>query len=291
MPRSGYPLLVVPYVREHAIRARYYFFLQTGSLYEAYRQCDNLECTRIYSHWPLAIPYSPFRFLILLFTFYIYPMELSITLIIVIITALVSLGAFNNQKMMDDLIFYPPAVSQRNQWYRFFSCGLIHADWGHLIFNMLALYLFGRTVEVQFAEIFQDKGKPLYLLMYIVALAVSILPTYFKNKNNSNYRSLGASGAVSAVIFAGLLIAPYTEVFIFFIPIPIPGFVFAPLYLIISAILDKKGAGNINHSAHIWGALFGLAFVIVLGKLIADFDAISYCIEGIKLYMKTKGWT
>ena len=218
-------------------------------------------------------------------------MELSITLIVVIITALVSLGAFNNQKMMDDLIFYPPAVSQRNQWYRFFSCGLIHADWGHLIFNMLALYLFGRTVEVQFAEIFQDKGKPLYLLMYIVALAVSILPTYFKNKNNSNYRSLGASGAVSAVIFAGLLIAPYTEVFIFFIPIPIPGFVFAPLYLIISAVLDKKGAGNINHSAHIWGALFGLAFVIVLGKLIADFDAISYCIEGIKLYMKTKGWT
>ncbi|HKZ68018.1 MAG TPA: rhomboid family intramembrane serine protease, partial [Chitinophagaceae bacterium] len=70
-------------------------------------------------------------------------MELSITLIIVIVTALVSIGAFNNQKIMEDLIFYPPAVSQRNQWYRFFSCGLIHADWGHLIFNMLALYLFG----------------------------------------------------------------------------------------------------------------------------------------------------
>lgn len=217
-------------------------------------------------------------------------MELSITLITVIITTIVSIGAFNSHKLMEELIFYPPAVSQRNQWYRFFSCGLIHADWGHLIFNMLALYLFGRIVEVQFVEIFQQNGKPFYLVMYIAALGVSILPTYFKNKNNYHYRSLGASGAVSAVIFAGLLIAPYTEVIVFLIPIPIPGFIFAPLYLIISAIFDKKGAGNINHSAHIWGALFGLAFVIVLGKLVADFDAISYCIEGIKLYMRAKGW-
>jgi len=217
-------------------------------------------------------------------------MELSITLIIVIITGLVSISGFNSQRIINDLIFYPPAISERNQWYRFFSCGLIHADWGHLIFNMLSLYLFGRFVEVQFAEIFGGKGKIFYLVMYILALAVSILPTYFKNRNNYHYRSLGASGAVSAVIFAGLLIAPYLEVFIFFIPIPIPGFIFAPLYLIISALLERKGGGNINHSAHIWGALFGLAFVIVLGKLIADFDAITYCIDGIKQYMRSKGW-
>jgi membrane associated rhomboid family serine protease len=217
-------------------------------------------------------------------------MELSITLVIVIITSLVSIGAFSNQRIIEDLIFYPPAISERNQWYRFFSCGLIHADWGHLIFNMLSLYLFGRFVEVQFSEIFDGKGKIFYLLMYILALAVSILPTYFKNRNNYHYRSLGASGAVSAVIFAGLLIAPYLEVFIFFIPIPIPGFIFAPLYLLISALLERKGAGNINHSAHIWGALFGLAFVIVIGKLVADFDAITYCIDGIKQYMRTKGW-
>jgi membrane associated rhomboid family serine protease len=218
-------------------------------------------------------------------------MELSITLVIVIITVIVSIGAFNNQKIMNDLIFYPPAISRRNQWYRFFSCGLIHADWGHLIFNMLALYLFGRQVEVEFAEIFGAKGKIFYLLMYVVALAVSILPTYNRNKDNYHYRSLGASGAVSAVIFAGLLIAPYTEVYIFFIPIPIPGFIFAPLYLLISAILDRRGGDNINHSAHIWGALFGLAFVIVVGKFVADFNAISSCIEGIKLYLQAKGWT
>jgi membrane associated rhomboid family serine protease len=217
-------------------------------------------------------------------------MELSITLVIVIVTALVSIGGFSNQKIIDDLIFYPPAVSQRNQWYRFFSCGLIHADWGHLIFNMLSLYLFGRFVEVQFVDIFVDKGKIFYILMYVLALAVSILPTYFKNKDNYNYKSLGASGAVSAVIFAGLLIAPYLEVYIFFIPIPIPGFIFAPLYLVISIIMEKRGRDNVNHSAHIWGALFGLAFVIVLGKLVADFNAINYCWEAIQMYMRTKGW-
>ena len=87
-------------------------------------------------------------------------MELSITLVIVIITSIVSFGGFNNQKIIDDLIFYPPAVTHRNQWYRFFSCGLIHADAAHLIFNMLSLYLFGRFVEEKFMEIFGwIKGK------------------------------------------------------------------------------------------------------------------------------------
>ncbi|HEY8388639.1 MAG TPA: rhomboid family intramembrane serine protease [Parasegetibacter sp.] len=215
---------------------------------------------------------------------------MSITLIIVIITALISISAFSNGKLIDDLIFYPPAVSRHNQWYRFFTCGLIHADWGHLIFNMLALYLFGRVVEQQFQGIFDSSGKILYLLMYVSALMVSLLPTYKKHKDNYYYRSLGASGAVSAVIFAGLLIAPYMEVYIFFIPIPIPGFIFAPLYLIISAVLDKKGGDNVNHSAHIWGAIYGLIFVIVMGKLLANFDAITYCIQGIKMYMYSKGW-
>jgi membrane associated rhomboid family serine protease len=217
-------------------------------------------------------------------------MELSITLIIVIVTTLVSIGGFNNHKIIDDLIFYPPAISERKQWYRFFSCGLIHADWGHLIFNMLSLYLFGRFVEKQFIDIFENYGKGFYILLYVLALAVSVLPTYFKNRYNAHYRSLGASGAVSAVIFAGLLIAPYLEVYFFFIPLPIPGFIFAPLYLIISVILEKRGGDNVNHSAHIWGALFGLAFVIVLGKLVANFNAISYCWDAIQMYMRAKGW-
>jgi membrane associated rhomboid family serine protease len=216
-------------------------------------------------------------------------MSLSITLIIVIITALVSIGGFSNQKIIDDLIFYPPAVSRNNQFYRFFSCGLIHADWGHLIFNMLALYLFGKEVEVAFVELMGATGRYVYLFMYVSALLISLLPTYFRHKDNYSYRSLGASGAVSAVIFAGLMLAPETEVYIFFIPIPIPGFIFAPLYLIISAFMDKRGVGGINHSAHIWGAIYGLAFVIAAGRVI-DYNVVAAALERIKWYMRAKGW-
>jgi membrane associated rhomboid family serine protease len=126
--------------------------------------------------------------------------------------------------------------------------------------------------------------------MYVSALLISLLPTYFRNKDNYHYKSLGASGAVSAVIFAGLMLAPETEVFIFFIPIPIPGFIFAPLYLLISAVLDRRGGSNINHSAHIWGAIYGLAFVIVMGRVV-DYNVVAEAIERIKAYMRFKGWT
>ena len=216
-------------------------------------------------------------------------MELSITLILVIITSLISIGGFNNQKVIDDLIFYPPAISRRNQFYHFFTCGLIHADWGHLIFNMLALYLFGKEVEEAFVVLFDSAGRYIYLLMYISALLISLLPTYFKHKDSYHYKSLGASGAVSAVIFAGLMLAPETEVYIFFIPIPIPGFIFAPLYLIISALMDRRGSDNINHSAHIWGAIYGLAFVIIAGRVV-EYNVVEAGFERIKWYMQTKGW-
>lgn len=216
-------------------------------------------------------------------------MQFSITLVIIIITALVSIGGFSNEKIQNDLIFYPPAVSRQKQWYRFFSCGLIHADWGHLFFNMLSLYFFGPAVERAFTDFNMEAGKWLYLLLYVSALLVSLLPTYFKNKDNSQYRSLGASGAVSAIIFAGLLLSPGSEVYIFFIPIPIPGFIFAPLYLIISAFMDRRGNDNINHSAHIWGALYGLAFTILAGYL-SGFNVIQSTIDEITLYMQIKGW-
>jgi membrane associated rhomboid family serine protease len=217
-------------------------------------------------------------------------MHLDITTIIIIITVLISIGGFSNQKIIDDLIFYPPAVSGRNQWYRFFTCGLIHADASHLIFNMLSLYLFGRFVEEKFIEIFAANGKWIYLLLYITSLFISLIPTYFRNRENHYYRSLGASGAVSAVVFAGLMIAPYVEVGFFLIPPIIPGFIFGPLYLLVTAWLDKRGQDNINHSAHLWGALYGVLFIIVVGRLVG-FDAIREFINGVSLYLKVKGWS
>lgn len=207
---------------------------------------------------------------------------MSITLVIIIVTVLVSIGAFTNQKIMEDLIFYPPAVSQRNQWYRFFSCGLIHADWGHLLFNMFAFYLFGRKLEYYFTEFFGEKGKILYLVMYIAALAISVLPTYFKNRDNYHYRSLGASGAVSAVIFSSILFDPLSGIGLFFIPIYVAGFIFGLIYLLISQWLDKRGEGNINHSAHIFGALFGIVFTIIAGEIFSDISILNFFTEQIK---------
>lgn len=209
-------------------------------------------------------------------------MQLDITTIIIIITVLVSIGGFNNQKIIDDLIFYPPLVSKRNQWYRFITCGLIHADWGHLIFNMLALYLFGRNLEIYFSQIFGDAGKMIYLLMYVTALVASVVPTYFRHKENSYYRSLGASGAVSAVIFAGILFDPITGIGLFFIPIYIAGFLFGFLYLLISYYLDRKGGGNINHSAHIFGAIYGIAFTIIAAQLFSTYPVVAAFIDQIR---------
>src|SRR6476469_3099906 len=109
-------------------------------------------------------------------------MHLSITTTIIIITVLVSLGGFSNRKIIEDLIFYPPAVTKQNQWYRLFTCGLIHADYMHLIFNMFSLYCFGDLVESVFLQLFGAMGKWVYLAMYVTALLFSILPTYFKNR-------------------------------------------------------------------------------------------------------------
>jgi len=206
-------------------------------------------------------------------------MHFSITITIIIITVLVSLGGFSNRKIIEDLIFYPPAVTKQNQWYRFFSCGLIHADYMHLIFNMLSLYFFGDLVEGGFVQLFGPVGKWVYLAMYVTALLFSILPTYFKNRNNYSYRSLGASGAVSAVIFAGLLLQPAGTIYFYFFPMP--SFVFAPLYLIFTAYMDRRGGDNINHSAHLWGSLYGLAFMIIACKFVG-FPIVQRAIEQVR---------
>ena len=213
-------------------------------------------------------------------------MEISITLVIIIVTTLVSISAFSNQKIINDLIFYPPAVN-RGQWYRLFTCGFIHADIGHLVFNMYALYVFGAGqfntgVEYEFMTIFGEKGKWIYLLMYMLALAASLLPTYSKNKDNYHYRSLGASGAVSAVVFAKILLEPIRGIGLFFIPVFLAGFLFAIIYLLVSGWLDKRGAGNINHSAHIFGALFGVGFTIIMCKAFSDTPVLAQFIDAVR---------
>ena len=201
-------------------------------------------------------------------------MQLSITLVICIITVLVSIGAWNNQRIMDDLIFYGPSISLRRQWYRMLSQGLIHADGAHLICNMIAMYSFGTGLERAFSSdcVFGNLGKVMYIVLYVTALVAASIPDLMKHKDDYHFRSLGASGAVSAIIFASIVILPTVGVGIIFIPgVHIPGYLFAVLYLAISYYLDKRGGGNINHGAHMWGAIYGLlftiAFITAMGKL------------------------
>lgn len=188
------------------------------------------------------------------------------TLVLILFTALVSISAFGQRRLLDQLIFDPIAITQRGQWYRFFSSGLIHADWEHLLFNMLSLYLFGPIVEEAFQSprLFAEYGRPLYYSLYGIALPLSLLPTYVQHKHNKRYRSLGASGAVSAIVFAGILFNPTAKMGFFLIPPIIPGYIFGPLYLLISAWLGKRGGDAINHSAHISGAIAGVTLTCLL---------------------------
>lgn len=208
----------------------------------------------------------------------------SITIVILILTCIVSFTAFSNQKVIDDLIFYPPAITQRNQWYRFITNGVIHADIGHLAFNMFSFYMFGEFVEKYFIALFDEKGKILFLAMYVTALAVCLIPTYLQNKDNYHYRSLGASGAVSAVVFAGIFLDPTIKIGLIIIPPIIPGFIFGPLYLVLSAYMAKRGGDNINHSAHFWGAVWGIVFVIITCLLLTGFNPITNFLTQVSNY-------
>jgi membrane associated rhomboid family serine protease len=182
-----------------------------------------------------------------------------ITLLIILVTSVVSILAFRNHRLMDDLILWPPALSRSREYYRLVSYGLVHADGSHLFFNMFSLYFVGRGMEPIFTE---EMGPLGFLTFYIGALLFSILPSYMKNRRNASYRSLGASGAVSAILFAFVLISPWSSIYIFIVKMP--AIIFAVLYVAYSIYMDKRGGDNINHSAHLWGAAYGVIFTVAL---------------------------
>jgi membrane associated rhomboid family serine protease len=181
------------------------------------------------------------------------------TLIVLGITCVISMLAFNNKQMMTRGMMIPLEVNKRGEYYRFISYGFLHADGMHLLFNMITLYFFGQYIESALGDIIGDFG---FIIFYLGGLVVSILPSYAMHKNDSAYASLGASGAVSAVLFAFILMNPWATIGVFFIPMP--AIVFAVLYTAYSIWMDKKGGDNINHSAHLWGAGYGIAFMLIM---------------------------
>ncbi len=185
------------------------------------------------------------------------------TLYIVIITALVSIVAFSNHELMDKLIFNPYAVKNNKQWYRLVTCGLLHADFFHLFINMFVLYSFGSAVEIYYSYAFGSAGSYLYILMYVSSIFAANVSTLFKFQNNPNYNSLGASGAVSAVLFTSILFNPYSKVYLYGI-IGLPGILMGGAYLAYSYYMTKRETSDhINHEAHFYGAVYGMLFTVV----------------------------
>ena len=185
-------------------------------------------------------------------------------LVIIAITAIISLLAFRNRLLFDRLRFSPFDIKHEREGWRFFSYAFLHANWGHLFINMFVLYSFGDVVINAFRYYFDMKGVVYFLLLYAGGILFSVLFDFGKNKNNAMYSAVGASGAVAAVVFSSILIYPTGSIYLFPIPFPIPSIIFGVLYLVYSAVMARRGKGNIGHNAHFWGAIYGIVFTLAL---------------------------
>lgn len=187
---------------------------------------------------------------------------MSLTLLIIIVTIAITLLALNDVDWKYKLIFSPTIIEDKNQWYRFVTCGFIHADFLHLGVNMYVLYMFGEYVELFFKEMVSFGGFK-YVAMYLITIMLANVRTFFKERHKHGYFSLGASGGVSGIVFSYMLLNPTAKLGLLFIPIDIPVYVFGPLYLIYSHYMSRRGGDNINHDAHLWGAVAGILFTLI----------------------------
>mgnify|MGYP000058935968 CR=1 FL=1 len=188
---------------------------------------------------------------------------MSITIIIIAATVGASFYAWKNQDVYRKWLMNPYMISRKGEYQRFLTSGFIHADQTHLFVNMLSFYFFGRNLEMFLSYNFGPSGIWYYLGFYLLAIIVSEIPTFFKHKNDHWYNSLGASGAVAAVIFAYIIIGPTENIRLFFV-LKVPAFIFGLLYLFYSYTASKRQSDNINHDAHFYGAVFGILFILLV---------------------------
>ena len=189
--------------------------------------------------------------------------------IIIGITVLISIWAFNRRDIFDKLRFSPYSIYHYKEGWRFFTYALLHADWVHLFINMFVLYSFGDVVIAYLSYFFGIKGVFYFILLYVGGVLFSVLVDFGRHKENAYYTAVGASGAVSAIVFASIIVYPTGSVFLFLIPIPIPSAIFGILYLIYSAYMAKRGRDNIGHNAHFFFFFFGITFMIVTRRQVA----------------------
>lgn len=185
------------------------------------------------------------------------------TIILIAITSLISIAAFSRTDLMDKLQFNASQIYHRKEYYRLISHGFVHANWEHLIVNMIVLLSFGQAIEEYFEYGFGRMANAYFLMLYFGGMIVSNAYALIKHRNNYYYNAVGASGAVSAVLFAAIFFEPWDKIY-FFGVIPVPGIVFAVLYLVYSYYMSRKQNDNIAHDAHFLGAVFGFIFPILL---------------------------
>ena len=201
---------------------------------------------------------------------------MSLTLLLVAITSGLSILAWNNHSLLSKWVFNPYSIFYNKEYHRFITSGMIHSNWMHLLFNMFVLFMFGQQVELTFTYIYGKLGLVVYGLMYVLGIIVSDIPTFLKNKHNPHYNALGASGGTASILFSYILFDPARDLCLYGV-LCFSGILWGVLYLIYSVYMSKKQMDNVNHDAHLWGSLFGVAFTILAyPKVIFIF------IEGLK---------
>ncbi len=187
----------------------------------------------------------------------------SVTLPIILVTAAFSILAFYKPELMARYQFNPYQIAHRKQWYRFLTHAFLHADWFHLIINMLVLFSFGMNTEFYLSGYLGSLGTVAYLGLYFGAIIVASISTYRKHKDHHWYNAVGASGAVSAVLFANVVFAPLSKIYLYGL-FPLPSVVWAGLYVAYSIWSNQNHRDNINHEAHLWGGAYGMLYILVL---------------------------
>ena len=183
------------------------------------------------------------------------------TYLIIIVTVIVSIACFSNENLFRRLAYSPYRIIHYREWHRIITHGFVHADWMHLIVNMFTFLSFGVYVEKWFASM--GFGNASFLLLYFGGMIAASLYDLWKYRNNQYYSSIGASGAVSAVLFTAIFLDPWSKILLFAV-IPIPGIIFGLLYLFYCQYMAKRGEGNINHNAHFYGAVYGFVFPVLM---------------------------
>lgn len=187
-----------------------------------------------------------------------------ITYSLLAITSLVSIKAMGDDTWKRNLMLNPYDVIHNKKWYKCITHAFIHADFMHLFFNMYVLYLFGTYLEAKFVIDYGSRGYMLYALLYITGILFSSVLSIKNNKDNPHYYSLGASGAVSAILFAYIVVNPMQELGLIFIPIYVPAYIFGPIILFFEYIMARRGGTGIAHDAHFTGAIYGVFFMLAL---------------------------